>query len=101
MTTITDEYLDELEKLAKDVRYSQPLNEYVQASERFNRTARTAVPALIAEVRRLRGALSCSVGYMMNARIDLETGCPKKTAVQTIQGGIDKARAALKGQDDG
>lgn len=43
----------------------------------------------------LVSALSATVGYMRNAQIDLETGAPKKTAVQTIQGGIKLAEAAL------
>ena len=43
----------------------------------------------------LVAALSAAVGYMRNAQIDLETGCPKKTAIQTIAGGIKLAEAAI------
>ena len=47
------------------------------------------------EVARLRAALQSAIGYMMNARIDLETGCTKATAIATISGGIERARVAL------
>ena len=40
-------------------------------------------------------ALKAALGYMMNARIDLETGCTKATAIATISGGIERARVAL------
>ena len=44
---------------------------------------------------RLLAELSATVGYMRNAKIDLETGCPKKTAIQTLDGGIKRAEAAI------
>jgi hypothetical protein len=47
-----------------------------------------AAPLLLAE-------LSAAVGYMRNARIDLETGATKATAIRTIDGGIKRAEAAL------
>ena len=51
---------------------------------------------LIIENAELRDALSCAVGYMLNASIDLSTGAPKKTAQATIDGGIKRARETLK-----
>lgn len=39
--------------------------------------------------------LSTALGYMRNARIDLETGATKATAIRTISGGISKTEAAL------
>jgi hypothetical protein len=42
-----------------------------------------------------RDALSKALGYMMNARIDLETGETKATAIRTLQGGIKVANEAL------
>ena len=51
--------------------------------------------ALAAEIERLRGELSAATGYMLNAKIDLETGAPKRTAITTIEGGLRRARAAL------
>lgn len=48
----------------------------------------------------LRAELSAAVGYMMNARIDLETGCTKATTIKTVSGGIDRARAALAGSGE-
>ena len=51
--------------------------------------------ALAAEIERLRGELSAATGYMLNAKIDLETGAPKRTAITTIEGGLRRARAAV------
>ena len=51
--------------------------------------------ALAAEIERLRGELSAATGYMLNAKIDLETGAPKRTAIATIEGGLRRARAAV------
>lgn len=39
--------------------------------------------------------LSAALGYLINARIDLESGCPKATAIRTLTGGIDRFRAVL------
>ena len=39
--------------------------------------------------------LRATVGYMLNAKIDLETGAPKRTALATLEGGIKRARDAL------
>ncbi len=43
----------------------------------------------------LVAALKSSVGYLLNAKIDLETGAPKKTAIATIDGGLKLAREAI------
>jgi hypothetical protein len=43
----------------------------------------------------LIAALKASVGYLLNAKIDLETGATKATAIKTIEGGIKMAREAL------
>ena len=40
--------------------------------------------------------LRAALGYMMNARIDLETGCAKATAIRTLSGGIARVEAFLK-----
>ena len=58
-------------------------------------TARNATGSEHAEVDRLKAELKAAIGYMMNARIDLETGCTKATAIATISGGIERARVAL------
>lgn len=34
-------------------------------------------------------------GYLLNAKIDLESGAPKRTAIQTIEGGIRLADEAI------
>ena len=39
--------------------------------------------------------LKAALGYMQNAQIDLQTLCPKKTAIRTLSGGIQRVRAAL------
>lgn len=43
----------------------------------------------------LLAALKATSGYLINAKIDLETGASKRTAIQTIEGGLDVVRAAL------
>ena len=53
------------------------------------------IPERDAERVALVRALEAALGYMMNARIDLETGCTKATAIATISGGINLARAAI------
>lgn len=55
------------------------------------------ISALEAEVAKLRGELSASVGYLLNAKFDLEAGSTKATAIRTIEGGIKRARRALAG----
>jgi hypothetical protein len=54
------------------------------------------IEALAAENAALREALSAANGYLLNAKIDLETGAPKRTAITTIEGGIRRVRAALQ-----
>lgn len=44
---------------------------------------------------KLVAALSASMGYLLNAKIDLETGATKKTAIRTIDGGLKMVREAL------
>jgi hypothetical protein len=51
--------------------------------------------AFAAEIDRLRAELGAATGYMLNAKIDLETGAPKRTAIATIEGGLRRARAAV------
>lgn len=50
-----------------------------------------------AEIDRLRKALASAKGYLLNAKIDLQTGAPKRTAIMTIDGGLKMVDAALKG----
>jgi hypothetical protein len=45
--------------------------------------------------RHHEGELSAAKGYLMNAKIDLETGCPKSTAIRTLEGGIARINATL------
>lgn len=40
-------------------------------------------------------ALQAAAGYLLNAKIDLETGATKKTAIATIEGGLRVVRAAI------
>lgn len=55
-----------------------------------------------AEAKRLREWLSSAKGYMLNAKIDLETGTKKKTTIDTLTGGLRLIDAALaKGGDHG
>lgn len=50
-----------------------------------------------AQVAQLRGALDSAKGYLLNAKIDLETGAPKRTAIQTIDGGLKHIQIAIDG----
>lgn len=50
---------------------------------------------LIAAAPDMLAALKAASGYLLNAAIDLETGAPKKTALATINGGLDLVRAAI------
>lgn len=43
----------------------------------------------------LIASLKACVGYLLNAKIDLETGASKATAIRTIEGGIKQARDVL------
>lgn len=43
----------------------------------------------------LLAALNAAAGYLLNAKIDLETGATKRTAIQTIEGGLKVVRAAI------
>ena len=59
--------------------------------ERFGPTA-----LRIADERNdLLAALKSVTGYLLNGKIDLETGAPKRTALTTIDGGLTLARAAI------
>ena len=44
----------------------------------------------------LREALGAASGYLLNAKIDLETGARKSTAISTSEGGLRRVRAALQ-----
>jgi hypothetical protein len=50
---------------------------------------------LIATSPETLSALEAASGYLMNAKIDLETGCTKATAIATIEGGLKLVRAAI------
>ena len=40
-------------------------------------------------------ALQSALGHLLNAAIDLETGCTKKATIATLNGGIPTAREAI------
>ena len=58
-------------------------------------TASRILTASTAREAALREALEKASGYMTNAAIDLQTGAPKRTALNTIEGGLKMVRAAL------
>lgn len=39
--------------------------------------------------------MKAAAGYLRNARIDLETGATKATAIRTIEGGLRRLEAAI------
>ena len=51
--------------------------------------------ASLSREAKLREALEKASGYMTNAAIDLQTGAPKRTALNTIEGGLKMVRDAL------
>ena len=70
-------------------------------SERENDRLHKELARLRAANAALAAALRAAKGYLMNARIDLETGATKRTAINTINGGvkvIDEALAKHGGQ---
>ncbi len=54
-----------------------------------------AVRSLQADIARKDEALRASEGYLLNAKIDLETGARKATAIRTIEGALLIVRAAV------
>ena len=52
-------------------------------------------PASLSREAALRETLEKASGYMTNAAIDLQTGAPKRTALNTIEGGLKMVRDAL------
>lgn len=102
--------LEELERLARDVieraaaaRKANRLGvgaamsaRYLAADAQFARVARPAVIlALLEERKRLRAALNASKGYMLNAKIDIQTGTKKATTINTLEGGLRMVEAAI------
>jgi hypothetical protein len=47
-------------------------------------------------MQELIDALKAAKGYMLNAKIDLETNAPKRTAINTLNGGLDMVDAAIR-----
>lgn len=58
------------------------------AANEGNARLLASAPFLLAELR-------AAVAHLLNAKIDLETGCPKATAIRTIEGGLRRAEAAI------
>jgi hypothetical protein len=50
---------------------------------------------LIAAAPDLLATTKAAEGYLLNAKIDLETGATKATAIKTIEGGLRVLRAAI------
>ena len=51
--------------------------------------------ALRSQVEELRKALRSCKGYLLNAKIDLQTNCSKQTTINTIDGGLKMVDSAL------
>jgi hypothetical protein len=49
----------------------------------------------ISSAPELLAALKAASGYLLNAKIDLEAGAPKATAIKTIEGGLRVVREAI------
>jgi hypothetical protein len=63
--------------------------------EKATRDAMQLSSDRIADAEAALGALSAAKGYLLNAQIDLETGCAKATAIATIKGGIKRVEQGL------
>lgn len=50
---------------------------------------------LIAAAPEMLAALRAAAGYLHNAKIDLVTRCTKRTAIKTIEGGIQIVEATI------
>ena len=87
---------DGAEAWAEIERLEEACTEWSEVSQRNYQRAKVAE----AEVERLRDSLDTALGHLLNAEIDLRTGAPKQTAINTIRGGIKRIRAALKGCND-
>jgi seryl-tRNA synthetase len=99
MTSNPSPSLRVLAEQATSVKIRERLKQASDADRRYERPMTwDEADALLDEIEALRKALSASVGYLMNAKIDLETGATKATAIRTIVGGIRVARAALNGE---
>ena len=67
----------------------------VAATEAAMSVAADRIVSMTAELRQAADELSAALGYMRNARIDLETGAPKATAIRTLSGGIKRGEQSL------
>lgn len=70
------------------------INGLLSASEREVFTTK-AIIALCEKNDALLAALKAATGYMQNVAIDLQTGTPKQTTLDTLNGGLALARAAI------
>lgn len=52
-------------------------------------------PSPDSKLEAYRKTLEAASGYLLNAKIDLETGCTKATAIKTIEGGLTMIKQAL------
>lgn len=87
---------------AHDILEIRGLNKWVVARIMANLTnddddfeAVTSNARLIAAAPTMLEALKAAKGYMLNAKIDLQTGTKKETTLATIEGGIKNLEAAI------
>lgn len=80
-------------------RYRHPLNKnlwVVVAGPDWPERDKDMEPLYTADAHEtLVSALKAAEGYLLNAKIDLETGAKKATAINTIGGGLRTVAAAL------
>ena len=65
----------------------------------YVKVSRQAVEEVLEQYDGMRKALDAACGYLLNAKIDLETGAPKRTAINTIAGGLKVMRDAIAKTD--
>lgn len=71
--------------------HDRRVTDLLETNNRYLERARVAERKGIAVL----AALKSASGYLLNAKIDLETGAPKRTAIQTIEGGLKVVREAI------
>lgn len=101
-------------KQLRDTRYPGQLEMRCEAADEIERLREALNGAAVVtntagwlikdkgtEIARLRKTLESAAGYLMNAKIDLDTGAPKRTAVRTIEGGLKMVNEAIASAQPG
>jgi hypothetical protein len=89
---MTDKDVERVAAEIEQVFAADPICSGLFCASTVEAAARAAVAAYESA---LADELRAVAGYLRNAKIDLETGAPKATAIRTIDGGLKRIEAAL------